>query len=155
MRIVLFCIIFTLLRTGALAEDQTTNYIFSSLNIDDLRARARTGDADADFALGNIYRDGVMVKQDKIEALKWFEKAAEQGNVGAQFMVGLNYWVGLDVKMDEAKGMMWFRKAADQGEPGAFHYLGAAYYLGKGVKQDYVQCYKWTLLFMETGTSGH
>jgi TPR repeat protein len=95
----------------------------------------------------------VVVKQDKAEAVKWMVKAAEQGIPEAQMWVGINYWNGIDVKMDEAKGIMWLQKAADQGEPAAFHFLGGAYYLGKGVKQDYVQCYKWTLLFMETGSS--
>jgi len=56
------------------------------------------------------------------------------------------------VKMDVAKGIAYLQKAADQGEPASFHILGGAYYFGKGVKQDYVQCYKWTLLFMETGS---
>ncbi len=152
MRFLLICFILTLLGTAAWADQQTTNYIFSGLNIDDLKAKSLTNDAAADFALGSIYRDGVMVKQDKAEAVKWFEKAAEHGNVGAQMMVGINYWLGLDVKLDEAKGIRWFERAAERGEPGAFHYLGAAYYLGKGVKQDYVQCLKWTLLFMETGS---
>ena len=121
--------------------------------IRDLMGKAAKGDADAEFTIGKYYYEGSGVVLDKSEAVKWMERAANHGIAEAQTWVGIHYWDGIDVKMDEAKGMMWLQKAADQGEPGAFHFLGGAYYLGKGVKQDYVQCYKWTLLFMETGSS--
>jgi hypothetical protein len=154
MRFLLVGLTFLILGTGAWAGDHaSTNLVISSEQFKALTDKAKTGDPDAEFILGRCYFQGLGVTQNKTEALKWFEKAADQGIVEAEMMVGISYWTGVDVKMDAARGVKWFRKAADQGEPGAFHYLGAAYYLGRGVKQDYVQCYKWTLLFMHSGRS--
>jgi Sel1 repeat len=154
MRFLLIAVILFILGTGAWAGDQTsTNIVISAEEFKALNTKATTGDSGAEFILGRCYFNGLGVAQNKPEALKWFEKAAEQGVVEAEMMVGISYWTGVDVKMDGARGVKWFRKAADQGEPGAFHYLGAAYYLGRGVKQDCVQCYKWTLLFRHSGRS--
>jgi TPR repeat protein len=153
MRFLLVGLIFFTIGTVAWAEDQTSTNLISPKEFKALTIKAKTGDPDAEFILGRCYFNGLGVAQNKPEALKWFEKAAEQGIVEAEMMVGISYWTGVDVKMDAAKGVKWFRKAADQGEPGGFHYLGAAYYLGRGVKQDYVQSYKWTLLFMHSGRS--
>ena len=139
--------------SGAWADDQTGTNIITHNEFESLRIKAEKGNAEAEFNLGKCYHEGLGVKQDKAEALKWTEKAAAQGIPQAQMMAGLSYWLGMDVKMDEAKGVKWFEKAAEQGEAGGFYYLGAAYYLGKGVKQDYVESYKWTLLFKESGPS--
>ncbi len=61
-------------------EDYITAYkLFYSL--------AKQGDADAQFNLGAIYKDGDGVKQDDKEALKWFRLAAEQGNAEARKII--------------------------------------------------------------------
>ena len=154
MRFLFVGLIFLMLGIQAWAGNQTNaNIVISPEQFKVLTLRAKTGDPEAEFILGRCYFNGLGVAQNKAEALKWFEKSANQGIVEAEMMVGISYWTGVDVKMDGARGVKWFRKAADQGEPGAFHYLGAAYYLGRGVKQDYVQCYKWTLLFQQSGRS--
>lgn len=116
-------------------------------------AKAKTGDAYAEFQLGRCYYEGLGVKENRKKAVKRLEKAGEQGIPEAQMLAGVAYWTGLDVKMNDVKGVKWFEKAADLGEPGAFFYLGASYYLGKGFKQDFMQSYKWTLLFKESGHS--
>jgi TPR repeat protein len=41
----------------------------------------------AQFALGTIYRDGLWVPKDSLEAVKCFRMAAEQGNESAKAML--------------------------------------------------------------------
>ncbi len=38
----------------------------------------------AQYALGNMYRNGHSVKQDLNKAVEWYQKAADQGHVLAQ-----------------------------------------------------------------------
>ena len=49
---------------------------------------AEQGDADAQFNLGLMYRNGEGVQQDHKESAKWFRRAAEQGHAGAQSRLG-------------------------------------------------------------------
>ena len=76
---------------------------------------AEQGNAYAQFNLGNMYANGRGVKQDDVEAVKWYRKVAEQGNVYAQFNLGLMYDNGQGVKQDDVEAVKWYRKAAEQG----------------------------------------
>ena len=54
-------------------------------NIGALLKKAKAGDAEAQYKLGDCYywgEEGVV--EDKVEAVKWYRKAAEQGNVNAK-----------------------------------------------------------------------
>jgi len=46
------------------------------------------------ITLGNRYYRGAGVKEDKAEALKWYQKSAEQDDAEAQLMVGLMNYKG-------------------------------------------------------------
>ena len=76
---------------------------------------AEQGNAYAQFNLGNMYANGRGVKQDDVEAVKWYRKVAEQGNVYAQFNLGLMYEQGRGVKQDDVEAVKWYRQAAEQG----------------------------------------
>ena len=54
----------------------------------ELQARAKRGDADAQFSLGLMYDMGKGVSEDDKEAVKWYKLAAEQGNPDAQERYG-------------------------------------------------------------------
>ena len=43
------------------------------------------------FALGTLYDDGLGVKRNDAEAIKWYKKAAELGNVDAMTNLGIMY----------------------------------------------------------------
>ena len=62
---------------------------------------AEQGNASAQFNLGDMYADGRGVKQDDVEAVKWFRKAAEQGDTMAQGRLGNVYSDGRGVKQDD------------------------------------------------------
>lgn len=57
----------------------------------------------APFELGNIYKDGIVVKQDDAEALKWYELAAERKNEAAKLIVADMYYDGIGTKKDHQK----------------------------------------------------
>ena len=46
---------------------------------------AEQGNATTQFNVGLMYAEGQGVKQDDVEAIKWFRKAAEQGLAQAQY----------------------------------------------------------------------
>ena len=58
------------------------------------RARALTGDSDAEQKFGAMYYYGQGVPQDYSQALQWYRKAADQGNTQAQYGIGYMYDIG-------------------------------------------------------------
>ena len=56
--------------------------------INELKALADQGDAEAQNNLGLRYYNGEGVTKDYAEAVKWYRKAAEQGHAEAQFNLG-------------------------------------------------------------------
>jgi len=116
---------------------------------------ADSGDARAQFFMGERYLLGKGVKVDKAEAVKWLRKAADQGDSAypgptfprssstAKIWLGDRYFYGDGVSMDKAEGARWYRKAADQGDDMAQHLLGACYANGDGVPMDKAEAMKW------------
>ncbi|HHF5474779.1 TPA: tetratricopeptide repeat protein [Haemophilus influenzae] len=86
---------------------------------------AEQGDAQAQFNLGTMYADGRGVKQDDVEAVKWFRKAAEQGVANAQAMLGFLYFLGKrGVQVNKSLAKEWFGKACDNGYQEGCEYYG-------------------------------
>jgi TPR repeat protein len=50
---------------------------------------AQQGYANAQDALGDLYRDGLGVPEDDYEAMTWYKKAAAQGLASSQSSLGL------------------------------------------------------------------
>jgi TPR repeat protein len=109
-----------------------------------LLARAKAGDAEAQYEVGHIFASGDKgIEKDDAEAAKWFRKAADQGNADGQYKLGFIFYNGQGVPQDYAEAMKWFRKAVDQGDADAQNALGAMYYHGYGVPKDYAEAMKW------------
>ena len=108
-----------------------------------IRERAVSGEADAQFSLGNSYRKGEGVPLDFDEAVSWYRKAAEQGDKTAQYALGFMYYKGQGVPQDYAEAVRWGRRSADQGYAMAQYALGFMYYKGQGVPQDYAEAVSW------------
>jgi len=119
--------------------------------IDERRKEAGQGDARAQLALGNCYRDGMGVKQDFVEAANWYRKAAEQGDATAQCFLGHCYRDGKGVRQDLNEAFKWYRKGAEQGDPRIQFVLSSCYYKGEGVKDDRVEAAKWLQKSAEQG----
>ena len=79
-------------------------------------ARAREGDAEAQWTLGTIYAGGDGMPRDYAEAARWLLPAAEQGHAAARVLLGWMYRKGEGVPKDDALALMWWELAAGQGD---------------------------------------
>ena len=84
-----------------------------------LTSMAEQGDADAQYHLGLMYRDGKGVVQNYNTAFKWYTLAAEQGLFEAHINLGVMYAKGHGVIMDYVYAHMHFNIAASDGYPDA------------------------------------
>ena len=84
-------------------------------HLEELRAKAVKGDAEAQRNLGYLYATGNGMPKDPAEAVKWYRMAAEQGNAAAQSNLGVMYANGNVVAKDQMEAVKWFRKAAERG----------------------------------------
>ena len=92
-----------------------------------LLAKSKEGDAEAQNNLGMSYITGEGVRKNAKEAVKWVCKAADQGDAEAQKNLGVMYATGVGVLRDDKEAVKWFRKAADQGDAEAQSSLGLIY----------------------------
>ncbi len=58
----------------------------------ELQPLAEQGNADAQYGLANLYRDGRGVPRDDEQAATWYQRAAEGGSWWAAFDLGMLYW---------------------------------------------------------------
>lgn len=76
------------------------------------KSLALNGDEEAQFDLGAMYQDGRVIKQDYIEAIKWFRLAAAQNTSFAslsQLKLGEMYANGQGVSQNYAEAIKWFK----------------------------------------------
>lgn len=90
--------------------------------LSELLAKAQSGDAEAQFWVGNIYSDGRLVLKDLNEAARWWLKSAEQGYAPAQREYGL-----VSRPANTSVAERWMLRAAGQGDTEAQFLLGVAY----------------------------
>ena len=70
-----------------------------------------------------MYHEGVGVKKDKEEAVRWLRKAAGHGDSASQYNLGMSFMEGDGVTKDVREGLVWIQKAAEQGCPPAVSYM--------------------------------
>ncbi|HML09230.1 MAG TPA: tetratricopeptide repeat protein [Stellaceae bacterium] len=114
-------------------------------------ARAKTGNAAAQYDLGLLYAQGQGLVQDYASAASWFRAAAAQGNVAAEYNLGVLYDRGLGVTANPTEAINWYRSAADQNHPSAQFNLALAYANGNGTKQDFATAARWYRRAAEQG----
>lgn len=83
--------------------------------VDETKAKAAQGSAEAQFNFGLMYYLGHGVEQNYAEAVNWYRKAAEQGNADAQENLGWCYTYGNGVEQNDVLAYTWFALAAKQG----------------------------------------
>jgi hypothetical protein len=66
-----------------------------------------------------MYANGRGVAKDDKEAVKWFQKAAEQNEIDAQFNLGVMYHLGRGVQEDSVTAYAWYNVAAIRGDADA------------------------------------
>ena len=50
---------------------------------------AEEGDAEAQYSLGILYKDGIGVPQDHTKAIEWLRKAGKSGNHNAELILSV------------------------------------------------------------------
>ena len=128
-------------------QDEATRSRFLAVE-----AKAKQGDARAQYSLGVCYYDGYGVAYDFVEAVKWFRKAAEQGDARAQFMLGVYHGNSYGVAYDLVAAVKWYRKAAEQGDADGQFNVGVCYYQGNGVEKYFVEAVYW---YRKAAAQGH
>jgi TPR repeat protein len=101
------------------------------------RPLAASGDADAQFNLGQAYKLGRGVAVDMPVAAEWFRKAAVQGHQRASD----NYGLLLYQQGRREDAMPYIRKSAERGEPRAQYLLGTAMFNGDLDRKDWIMAY--------------
>ncbi|MBN3179842.1 tetratricopeptide repeat protein [Pectobacterium parmentieri] len=104
---------------------------------------AKDGDPEINFLVGYFYNFGYAdIKNENIEALKWFRVAAEGGHPEAQNILGAVYEKGRwGIHADGEEAEKWYERAAKQGNDNALMNLGKMYYDGVLIKADYRKAY--------------
>ena len=120
-------------------------------DFDKIKIQAEKGNAPDQFKLGVMYFRGKGTSQNYQEALKWFQKAAQQGLSDAQLNTGVMYYQGKGVTQNYNEALKWFNKAAKQNNPIAQFNLGVIYASGEGIPPDYVKAYAWMILAYSNG----
>ena len=95
------------------------------------RIDADPKDGPALTLVGELYNQGLGVKQDPKRALEWYRLAAAQGDAHAMASLGLMAMDGRGGAKDPKEGRRWLERAAAQGEPTASYNL-ALILLGSG-----------------------
>lgn len=144
-KIYLIMILFFAIASGVFA--QTTNIVT-------LMLKAKSGEAEAQNALGEAYYDGKGVTENLTEAVKWFTKAAEQENAKAEYNLGDCYYYGNGVQYrDREEAVKWYTKAAEHGNADAQNDLGYCYKFGEGVDRNLKKAVEWYTKAAEQGLS--
>lgn len=104
---------------------------------------AEQGDTTAQYNVGNMYAQGMFVKPDLNQAIKWLEKSAQNGHIEAQYTLATLY------KSDAFQGsklkdsFIWMQAAANNNHKSAQHYLGHFYETDKVVPINNQLAFQW------------
>ncbi len=117
-----------------------------------LRARAESGDAEAQYRLGMLYGNGEGLPLDHTQAEYWFTQAARQGHEDALLTLAWMYASGGGVEMDEARARELYLLAADKGSGKAQYVVATMYRFGQyGVERDMARAVHYYQLAAERG----
>lgn len=101
------------------------------------RLGANPKDGPALTLIGELYSEGLGVRQSREEADRWFKLGSDAGDAQASFELGMAYMKGDGVEQDRAAAHEYFAKAADKNQAGALFYLGLMAMQGSGDGPDF------------------
>jgi len=112
--------------------------------VDDLAAKAESGDVVSQFGLGQCYENGTVVEKNEMLAAKWYRRAAEAGCADACYSLAQLYLSGKGVEKDRLEANCLFRRAATGGNLEAQRMLGLVYAFGLiGYPTDMAEALGW------------
>lgn len=83
--------------------------------IQEWRPLAEQGSPAAQYRLGVMYANGVLVERNYKTAREWYQKAARQGDARAAYELGLMYEIGRGVVEDRHQAAYWYEQGALRG----------------------------------------
>lgn len=101
-----------------------------------MKQLAQEGNAQAQYLMGLLYRDGTLVIPDTERAQYWMEQAATQNVPAAQYSLGKLLLSDDPLVHDPDQGIRWLKAAAQNGNNYAAYDLGKEYLSGKHVLKN-------------------
>ena len=95
------------------------------------------------LGLVSITKNGITKPQNRDEAFKWYQKAANFGYPKAVFNLGVMYESGNGVSQNMRMAVHQYELAAELGVAEAMNNLGNAYHQGKGIDANPAEAVKW------------
>lgn len=130
----------------------------SKLLLGPLAARARAGDARAQYALAWACYEGKYlgryVTQSNRNAVYWFGRGAAQGYALSERAYAGFLASGVGVAVNKPAAYYWARRAARQHLAGGECLLGQLYLKGIGVARNYAKAMHWLKLAVAQGNAG-
>ncbi len=74
-----------------------------------LSVSAIGGDPKAQYSLASCYKNGKGVAADLLQAIAWYQKAAEQGYAAAESALGNAYYYGRGVDKNLKTAVEWYK----------------------------------------------
>lgn len=143
-----------------------------SLELQTMLKKAKSGDLNAQFELGYMYRTGkrpdertIQVTreigfldyhsnsfyQDYEKAFFWLSKAAKKENADSENELGLLYEAGRGVEANPDSAFYWYMRAAKQCLPQAQNNVARLYFFGEGITTDFQKSYAWASIAYDNG----
>ena len=113
--------------------------------------KAESGDPDARYLVGRLYRDGPVLIPNSVKAQYWFDQSARRGHVPAQYALGKLYLSDDTEVRDPVLGVQWLAYAAHHGSDCATYRLGKEYLKGEIVERDITKAVEYLTQSVETG----
>ncbi len=124
----------------------------------ELMEDAQTGNAEAEFMIGEMAAGGLGTPRSYALAAQWYRLAAAKGYEPASLALGLLYLRGAGndddpsrVAADPAAAVAYLKAAADAGDSSAQSLMGQLYMTGTGVERDSSLARRYTLKAAERG----
>lgn len=118
------------------------------------RKSAKQNDVTAMVILGNMYKNGLGVKNNDQHAVFCYQKAADHDYADGQFNLGEMYANGRGVDKDDQRAFFLYIKAAEQGQSDAQYSLGWKYANALGVEKNDQKAVFWYSKAAEQGHAG-
>ena len=127
----------------------------SKEDIEQLRVWVKKGKAWAMTSLGQLYREGIGVKQSSKKAIELYEMAAKGGDATAQYNLGVYYYEGSHgLTQSSKKAIEYYTLSAEQGLANAQSSLGGLYATGDGIEQSFSKTREWLTKAAAKGHEG-
>jgi uncharacterized protein len=114
------------------------------MTLDQLLEASHQGVAEAQFAVGILYMNGLGVAEDRVAAEDWFVRAAQSGFAGAQYELSLLLQAKGESHLVEA--VDWLRRSVLNGFPPAQHLYSLYCEGGIGMNSDPTESFQVCLL---------